>query len=130
MIMLFWFSLALRWIPFRHIHAWHNQHTRCVTPVPADPARHMARIVRALRRASRVVGISACLSRALTAQMLLRWVGVPSRVWFGVNPNVDSQFAAHAWLEWNGETVLGGWVQVIYAPLFFLEVSPHVQSEL
>lgn len=127
--MLFGCSLALRWIPFRRIHAWHNQHNHCAIAVPADHAKHVARIVRAIRRASRVVGISACLSQALTAQMLLRWVGVPSRVWFGVNPSVDSQFAAHAWLEWNGQTVLGGWVQATYAPLFSLDVAPHIQSE-
>lgn len=126
---LFGCSLALRWIPFRRIHAWHNRHNRCAVAVPADPAQHVARIVRAIRRASKVVGISACLSQALTAQMLLRWVGVPSRVWVGANPNVGGQFAAHAWLEWNGQTVLGGWMQATYAPLFSLDVAPFVQSE-
>ncbi len=51
---------------------------------------------------------STCLTRALAAQLLLRRGGIDSRLCIGVKRDEQRKFEAHAWLERNGEVILGG----------------------
>ncbi len=121
--LLFGFSLAVKFLPFRYLRAWHGRHNACPATRKPPSDQRVAATIRSVRRANRVVGFSACLSQALTGQTLLRRMGVPTRLWVGVNPNLDGAFAAHAWLEWNGQTVLGDQVQSAFTPLFHLDVT-------
>ena len=61
-------------------------------------------------------GGSTCLSRALTAQVLLTRQGHPSRLRVGVAGG-GSILKAHAWLESSGRVILGGAGREAYVPL-------------
>ena len=49
---------------------------------------------------------ATCLTRALTAQILLAWQNYPSNIKIGVS-KCDGEFEAHAWLEADDKIVLG-----------------------
>jgi hypothetical protein len=48
-----------------------------------------------------------CLNRAIAAQLLLRNGGSTARLLIGVTRNPQGEFKAHAWVERNGEIVIG-----------------------
>jgi len=50
---------------------------------------------------------SRCMVQALTAQLLLRFFGVPATLYLGVNKNKEGQLIAHAWLRSGAEIVTG-----------------------
>jgi len=49
-----------------------------------------------------------CLSKALVAQFLLRRAGIPAQLRLGAARNQLKPFEAHAWIEVDGVTVVGG----------------------
>ena len=51
---------------------------------------------------------STCLTVALVAQALLKRHGYESRFCIGVRRSEDRAFAAHAWLEREGQVIVGG----------------------
>jgi hypothetical protein len=65
----------------------------------------MAWLVRACAR--RVPGAS-CLTRALAARWLLAEAGMDSTLHFGHRRDERGGFAAHAWLEHEGQVLVGG----------------------
>ena len=78
--------------------------------------RVVADVVRAVKSASPRVPGSTCLAQALTA-----WVMVTRRhggavVRLGVGRDPAQGFLAHAWLECNGENVLGEQAASEYVP--------------
>ncbi len=96
--------LALRLLPFGRVRALVDRHA--TAPLAAsDPA--VARAVRrAVDRAARTIPGSACLARALTAELLLRRSGQSVRVTIGVAPD-GTPLDAHAWVESAGILVTG-----------------------
>jgi hypothetical protein len=73
-----------------------------------------------VRLASRYVPRATCLTQALTAQMLLGWAGLNSRLHIGVR--LDGKFEAHAWVEGPGRIVVGGREGVAsYVPILTLD---------
>jgi hypothetical protein len=75
-----------------------------VVPVSCSAAED--EIVRALSTVNRRFG-GTCLANALAAQALLTRYGYPVTLQIGANWK-DGNFAAHAWVERNGEVVIGG----------------------
>jgi hypothetical protein len=69
-------------------------------------------IVRATDRATRLVprGYN-CLVRALSARLLLAYYGFGSTLSLGVAKTASGALAVHAWLQRDGEVVIGGDVQ-------------------
>jgi hypothetical protein len=59
----------------------------------------------AINTSSSHVFRSTCLTRALTAQILLYQNGYSSTLLIGVTKN--QHFEAHAWVEYNGNVVMG-----------------------
>src|SRR4051812_653050 len=59
-----------------------------------------------VRVASRVVPYATCLTQALALQRVLARHGYRSVVQVGVC-NIGGQFLAHAWVEHQGQTLLG-----------------------
>ena len=55
---------------------------------------------------SRYIVSSTCLTRALTGHIMARWYHYPTSVRIGVG-KFEGEFEAHAWLEYEGEVVLG-----------------------
>jgi hypothetical protein len=69
----------------------------------------------AVAASARFVPRSTCLVRALTAKLLLSWCGYPSQVCIGVSR--ESEFRSHAWLEYQGEVLVGSFGAGEYTPL-------------
>ena len=79
------------------------------------PASHVAprqtrfqprRVEWAIRVASRVVPGATCLAQALALHHVLSRYGYPSTVQVGVRRR-DGDFSAHAWVEQDGQSLLG-----------------------
>ena len=51
---------------------------------------------------------SLCLAQALAAWQMLRRHGISGTVYFGVAPNPDKPFDAHAWMRCGSRIVTGG----------------------
>src|SRR5207248_4569283 len=67
------------------------------------------RIIWAVDAASRrIPGAGTCLPRALAAQAMLARHGFPASFRIGVGRTDDGTFVAHAWVESDGEVVIGG----------------------
>lgn len=83
--------------------------------VPGNPP--LGRVVWAVEAADvRIPGDRTCLVRSLSAEMLVRLYGFEPRHRIGVDP--DDEFAAHSWLEYDGEVVIGDDVDLDrYEPL-------------
>lgn len=99
---------ALWFAPFERVRRW----AAAAAPVSAGPpAEKLAWSVRAAAR--RVPG-ATCLVQALALQRLLSQSGRTSTLEIGVAKN-SGQFAAHAWLTYEGRVLIGGGES--YAPL-------------
>jgi hypothetical protein len=76
------------------------------TALPSRPAAE--RISWAVAAAARFVpGASNCLVRALAAEAMLGRFGYHSQLKIGVGKTAAGQFEAHAWLESEGQTLIG-----------------------
>lgn len=64
---------------------------------------------------SRYTPKATCLTKALTAQILLAGYHYPSNIRIGVSKG-EGEFEAHAWLEANDEIVLGE-SEIEYTPI-------------
>ena len=95
--------------------------TRLVARIPvrqeSRDATSPERCARAVRRASRFVGGSSCLTQAIAAQCLLRRDGWTSQIVFGVAQDSNGGLEAHAWLWNDGRIVVGGEPADRYIPL-------------
>jgi transglutaminase superfamily protein len=74
------------------------------------------RVVWAVRTAAAYIPRATCLTQALAAKYQLERSGRSGRIHIGVDKK-DGQFLAHAWLECEGETVIGGRIVHRYARL-------------
>lgn len=90
--------------------------------VPGAPSSE--RIVWAVEVAARRVPRATCLVRALAAQALLARYGHASELRLGVARGAGRAFEAHAWLEGNGQILIGGATQERYVPLPSLDSRP------
>ncbi|MEM7590113.1 MAG: lasso peptide biosynthesis B2 protein [Cyanobacteria bacterium P01_A01_bin.83] len=71
-------------------------------------AAELNRVIWAVNLASRYqLGGVKCLARALTTQLLLSRRGYPTELRIGVVKTENDQLLAHAWVESNGEIVMG-----------------------
>jgi hypothetical protein len=71
-----------------------------------DPSpRHVVRTVEVVDR--RVPGHRTCLARSTTCETLLRLYGYTPTHRIGVDPQDDDGFAAHSWLEHDGDVLIG-----------------------
>jgi hypothetical protein len=64
-------------------------------------------IAQAVRRASRAIPGAACLPQALAGDILMARAGHDVEMRIGVGRHPERGFEAHAWLEHDGEVVLG-----------------------
>jgi hypothetical protein len=80
----------------------------------------VAHLVWAVRTAAAYIPRATCLTQALAAKYQLERSGHCARIHIGVAKE-NGQFRAHAWLECEGETVLGGGVADRYARLLAVD---------
>jgi hypothetical protein len=69
-------------------------------------ARRLAGAVNAA--GNRLPGGASCLCRAITFRMLLRPTDCPSRLSIGVARGSSNSLRAHAWVDVDGEVLIGG----------------------
>ena len=80
-----------------------------------------ARVIWAVRTASAFIPGSTCLTQALAAKYQLERFGVNTQLHFGVAKKEDGRLLAHAWLQCDGETVIGGEIARRFVPLLALD---------
>jgi hypothetical protein len=98
------FRVALWLLPFRVIGPLTRQSGARHKPRACRPER----IAWAVEIVSRYVPAATCLVKALTTKVLFESAGIPARIHLGVSKTKDQGFEAHAWVESNGEAVIGG----------------------
>lgn len=99
--------LALWLLPFARLRRL-VEYLGVAAPMPtgsSDTIRALA-VRRAVTRAARTIPGSACLAQALTAELLLRRLGLPVRASIGVALD-GKPLDAHAWVESAGVLVTG-----------------------
>jgi hypothetical protein len=104
---------ALCLLPFARLNDYLTRHAKR-HPIRQDiPA---SRLVWAVRAAAARIPGATCLTQALAAKYQLERSGRNAQLHLGVAKE-NGRFLAHAWLECDGETVLGGEIADRYAPL-------------
>jgi hypothetical protein len=116
-IQVFAIRVAIRMLPYRLIRKMVEKRTpRRFAVDAARPDR--TRIAWAVLTASRYVpGGSNCLVRATAAESILRGYGYEASLKIGVRRSSEGKLAAHAWLESDGEPILGAFDLESYATL-------------
>jgi hypothetical protein len=103
-------------LPFNVLRRFLNRWVSCrkETRVPFSTAQ----IVRAVTAVGSRLSGTSCLVEALAADAMLRRHGHSSRLKLGVRRGADATFGAHAWVECDGEVVVGtGWPLEEYSVL-------------
>ncbi len=100
--------LALSVAPFRKVVAVADRLAKPRrSPATNDAGRQ--RMIWAVEAAARnLLPAGACLSQAIVADTLLRRRGYPSQLHLGVAHGPKGELKAHAWVESDGEVVIGG----------------------
>jgi transglutaminase superfamily protein len=105
---------GLQLLPFRTLQ-------RLLASVPRPGSRLCPeQIAWAVMAASAYVP-STCLSRALTAQVLLQRAGFPAKLQIGIAKGPRGQLEGHAWVTSQGKIVIGGETVERYTPLTTFE---------
>lgn len=114
--------LLLRTLPFRRILAWTDSLQKIRPITGSREPEGLARMVRAAAR--HTPWRSLCLEQAMAGRVMLRRRGYSSRLHLGVGKSGET-LEAHAWLECDGEILLGGEVVERFTPLAeFGETTP------
>lgn len=110
----------LLWVaPYRWLESW------CMKPGAAVPgADRPVEIALAITRASILVPFATCLTQALAGGFLIRRAGGNAVIHFGVARD-DAEFKAHAWLESEGDILIGGGIAAAYLPLTRADDAHH-----
>ncbi len=87
-------------------------------PEDQDSANHIVNAVKSMSRA--IPGCRSCLTQSLTAKTLLSRAGFQALLRIGV-ARLDGRVQAHAWVESQGEILIGGEEAGNFTPLAGLE---------
>jgi hypothetical protein len=98
---------ALAVLPYRMVQRHYGRPQRELPP-NTDVAAYRGRAVWAVRAAGRrMLGDRPCLAQALVVERLLRRSGAVADLRLGVVKAPDGELRAHAWVECDGEVVIG-----------------------
>ena len=97
------FRIALWLLPYNRVRRFFS-----TEQVVADSIVSPARIVRFIDAVSQYVPGATCLVRALAAETLLRRYGHHACLRIGVSKGSSQALLAHAWVESDGQVVIGG----------------------
>jgi Transglutaminase-like superfamily len=99
--------VALWSVPFRMWRQLFARACRPLAPLGWRRLHRMEDVAWAVRQASRVVPRSSCLTQALATQVLLARSGYSSQLRIGVARGARGDLEAHAWVESDGQRVIG-----------------------
>ena len=110
-VLFWWFTAALKVIPFRRFKRLlgpPGEKDRPGEREPSDPAPPQVRTVaRWLRRIARRHD-DTCLAQALAGRVMMRRRGLASTVSFGVREDDGGDLKFHAWLVHDDRVITGG----------------------
>lgn len=113
-------QLALRMLSFRRVYRWMENAGR-KRGENRENQRLSADLICSVvnRSGRRFLGVDSCFPQALVGEMLLERNGYPSTLRIGVIKSQAGELKAHAWVEKDGEVVIGGPVSHVerYTPL-------------
>jgi Transglutaminase-like superfamily len=96
----------------RRLFSWQVREARPLTA---------SRLIWAVNRTAACLSFISCMPQAIASQSLFALYGYRAAIRIGVAPPVDTQLQAHAWLEYQGEAVLGASELDRYTILLSLE---------
>ncbi len=117
-------KLGMRLLPFRALRYFLTRAAdTCIRSKHADypSAKRIGWAVEAADH--HTPGARTCLTQALATQVLLARCGYPALLYLGVSKGEQEEFQAHAWVESEGEVVIGGSEPGRYTTLAVLEVE-------
>ena len=109
-VVMFW-RVSLYLVPYKKVLTWVERGFRS-QPGPSivksleERKRQILWAVRVVSR--RLLGDSPCLPQALAAKWMLGRLGTASELRIGVARGKEKQLEAHAWLESEGNILIGG----------------------
>lgn len=108
-VIVFVVRAALRVVGFRTVRSWLNKlESRPYAGNSSPDMSQVTRIIWAVNVTSDFLfSQRPCLTKALVAQMLLAREAYPTKLCIGVRRTPDRQLHAHAWLERDGQVVIG-----------------------
>lgn len=96
---------------FNHLRKVLAQTSTFRQTVAEDPLSQRQFIVRihwAINAACKFMpGSVKCLARALAMKTFLDWANCPAKLVIGVDKNSAAQLEAHAWVEYEGQVIMG-----------------------
>lgn len=106
--LLVWIIRLCLWIfPFRKLNNWLSYFEIGKTVKNNNNWVTVEEVVRSVRFCSRYVPLATCLTQALAARALLYSNGQSCQLKIGVDKRKDNKLAAHAWLEIEGQIIIG-----------------------
>jgi len=111
---------ALRLLPLPRVLRLVRRCFRAEFPLPPARQASAGQAVWAALAAGRCSPLgTTCLTTALVAQALLQRHGYQAKLRIGVRRDLNGAFTAHAWLEREGEVIVGGPAEMVagFAPL-------------
>lgn len=103
---------GLPWVPYKMIlkhFAWLSKTSSDAVPSSESERRYLDTVVLLTNAAGRrILGSKPCLPKALVVECLLKRRGIDASLRIGVTKSVDDELLAHAWVEHNGDIVIGG----------------------
>jgi hypothetical protein len=118
-VLLLWaVKLGLMLLPFHTLRQLLSKLARVTPGLSPSRRSSVKKVVWAVEAAGRLVPwASTCLTQALTAQVLLLRRGYPALVHIGAVKGEGGGLQAHAWVENEGDVVIGGHELEQYTPL-------------
>ena len=95
-------------LPFRVLRRLLARLSQANSQLQQGNSAFIDRVAWAVTTASRYVPAATCLTQALATQVLLCRQGHPASLRIGVAKSEAGEFQAHAWVEYQGEVVIGG----------------------
>lgn len=109
MLLLGAIRLGLWSLPFQTLQRLLARLARTAVRPPTAEWEHKGSVVWAVETAGRYMPpVATCLTKALTAQVLLLRRGYPALLHIGTVKEDGGRFLAHAWVESGGKVVIGG----------------------
>ena len=99
--------LALWGLSFGRVRAFVRRAARRRPGVTSGP-QETQRIAWAVSSAARYVPMASCLTQAMSMRVLLGHRGLAGELRIGVERSPGSRLRAHAWVEVDGDVVIGG----------------------
>jgi hypothetical protein len=121
-ILLSLVRLGLWLIPFQRLYDWLKQRSQATAGtrvMPSSTDRPVRLVTWAVETSSEyMLGQPKCLAKALCVFFLLRRRGIDPVLRLGVMKEENSRLAAHAWIEVQGQVVIGALPNLTeYVPL-------------